>query len=56
VADPLTVKVHPPITPVPFAVHALGEPIEPLPLIVKVTLIPAVNPLPDAVTASPFGP
>ena len=49
-------NVQPLNVPVPVAVHALGVPIVPLPLIVNVIVTPGVNPLPDAVTVTPLGP
>jgi hypothetical protein len=50
------VNVQPLNVPVAVAVHALGDPITPLPLMVNATVAPGVNPLPDAVTVTPLGP
>lgn len=55
-AAPLTVNVQPLYVPVPDAVHALTDPIDPPRLIEIVIVTPGVNPAPDAVTATPLGP
>ncbi len=57
VADPLTVNVQPLNVPtVGSVVQETSDPIAPPPSMVKVTVTPGVNPLPDAVTVTPLGP
>jgi len=55
-AAPLTVNVQPLNAPAAVAVHALADPIVPPAVMVKAIDTLGVNPLPDAVTATPLRP